>query len=712
MVRKSLIYLVQLILLYGSNQEHARLPKYVFNVKSCPCPNNISQWQTASDRLNCLHPMHSKDTGNAYHCLPSSYFNELVEFCGRGITVPSGYCPIYNYTDKADDEPDLYDCTAFISGCPTKSFSSKDVRKFPSCLNINRKHGCFEEESHCPKTSVIPVSTKITNDVKTTTNPELSTTPTYSCSPDIQKPDDNAIYVSIIIIGTCLIIGLTVGLIATLIYLYKYKCLYQEMNMERKEITHAASKDERLNIEYTGGVVSTVKYTNQVNKEELEHLMVDSSTDLRESNECTLEFKDFDNFLQIIGSCITDKTWQSMRTVLLGKFDHECIAKLSICRMLFDLSEIINLRYNVPFLKWIFEECGEHHLVEECHKAEKTVQFEDFQSKCILCNGNEHIEFMLTKTGKESKITDQINNLRNWIGKTIQVHPGQILMTHLNLQTEPIHVTFMMREKTASTLLDQVKTDDGQIYLSNKGVEQIIHDKNVFRIDKALVEGPFIQLRCSAKEKPEENALKNAAVYTLEKVNLPMKGKTVYMSDAKQKRNDNRCESSIQTFIKTNRDSLLDNLEIKTICETDIVELFDKDDVITMKNIKGRRKKAECFFQMCCKLPEETHTKVCSVLAKYISCPKDVPNNEELDRVRNWIQQNQDQLLDEIDSDFIETTFNHMKDVPNDIKKMLQNGSEGRKKKAAKFLEFILKEDEYVRAFQKTNEENGTQFTE
>lgn len=89
---------------------------------------------------------------------------------------------------------------------------------------------------------------------------------------------------------------------------------------------------------------------------------------------------------------------------------------------------------------------------------------------------------MMKNTGKES-ITDQINNLRNWIVKTFQVHPGCILFTTVDERA----FTFMMNEKHVNTLLDYVKTDDGQICLSRKGVEQIIQDKNVFEIGKIEV---------------------------------------------------------------------------------------------------------------------------------------------------------------------------------------------------------------------------------
>lgn len=69
-----------------------------------------------------------------------------------------------------------------------------------------------------------------------------------------------------------------------------------------------------------------------------------------------------------------------------------------------------------------------------------------------------------------------------------------------------------------------------------------------------------------------------------------------------------------------------------------------------------------------------------------------------------------DRLLEEIDSDFIETAINYMEDVPEEVKKMWSDRSKDRKKRATVFLDFALRKDEYVRALQKTIEENGIQF--
>ena len=69
------------------------LPPWAHRVDSCPDPQNISQWIERSKRLNCYHDLTSTDPyeqAAVYHCLPSSFLNETVEFCGKNIPVPPG----------------------------------------------------------------------------------------------------------------------------------------------------------------------------------------------------------------------------------------------------------------------------------------------------------------------------------------------------------------------------------------------------------------------------------------------------------------------------------------------------------------------------------------------------------------------------------------------------------------------------------------------
>ena len=93
-----------------------------------------------------------------------------------------------------------------------------------------------------------------------------------------------------------------------------------------------------------------------------------------------------------------------------------------------------------------------------------------------LGHGRQTLEFHIMVSDLES-YSDEILNLRCWIAKSINISPGEILMTAL--KTEPIVVTFMMRKKHCGAFLEFVETDDGQIAASRKRVEKIINNGKV-----------------------------------------------------------------------------------------------------------------------------------------------------------------------------------------------------------------------------------------
>lgn len=71
----------------------AVLPKWVYRVDSCPDPSNFSQWIDASKRLNCFHELESRNANEqamVYQCMPSSFLNETVEFCGKSVPIAPG----------------------------------------------------------------------------------------------------------------------------------------------------------------------------------------------------------------------------------------------------------------------------------------------------------------------------------------------------------------------------------------------------------------------------------------------------------------------------------------------------------------------------------------------------------------------------------------------------------------------------------------------
>nr|XP_034323366.1 uncharacterized protein LOC105322773 isoform X2 [Crassostrea gigas] len=701
MDKRTLVYLVQLVLLYGhgAHQTHERLPKYVFIVKSCPHPNNIIEWENASYRLNCLHPPTSTYMGNAYHCLPTSFSNETVEFCGEGIFVPPGHCPIYNYTDKADDKPGLYNCYAFTSGCPTERFSSKDVRKFPSCLNINREHGCYEEESSCPKTSVTQVPKETTNNVNTVTISTSQSIPTDS-SPDIPTPDnrDETIYVLTILItiGAALLIGQMI----LLRYMWIYRCRYLQL----KNSTTRTDDEKLIEMESTA--------TDQ-NESNITTTNCDESCQRKDMmEEKTVEgFQEFNAFLEEIGGCITDGTLHAMENILQDLMDQESVKKMNTTRLLNELSDTFKLQYNMNFLEWIFEKCKDHQLVEKCQKFSDGHIFnlECFQTNLLPRGQNQHLKFQLLMTELESH-TSEVQDLRYWLAKSINVHPGQILMTAF--QSKPIIVTFMMKEEDIKAVLEYIKTDDGQIAASQRKVEKVINE-TVINIEKALNGLNFInvRLRCetNAVHKLEEN-VKTLGSNIVKKTGVSLEGNEIYVRSVQSESKEKvaRENSSFKTFIQRNQNSLVENLEPRSIVTgSKISSLFDSKIMTKMGTLKNRSERAKYFLEICLNLPKEEQETVITLLREKIVSSEEVPDAAESGPVRCWIQENQETLLDEIETDLIEITIKRLENVPLEVYTSLMDKSKGRKEKAKTFLEFVLRKDEYVFALQKTLKENG-----
>ena len=82
------------------------LPKNANRVDNCPEADNIAKWRNASLRLNCseysgYYRIETIKEKRLYHCLPSIFLNETIEFCGpiaaieRGLKSPFLYSKTY-----------------------------------------------------------------------------------------------------------------------------------------------------------------------------------------------------------------------------------------------------------------------------------------------------------------------------------------------------------------------------------------------------------------------------------------------------------------------------------------------------------------------------------------------------------------------------------------------------------------------------------------
>lgn len=230
--------LLQSIIIYMRQCYSAVLPQWVYRVHSCPNPRNYSQWIEASKRLNCYHRLNSTDVTEqamVYHCLPSTFLNETVEFCGTNVPISPGNCPIYNYRQQhVSNYPTYYNCSKFTSGCPTGMFHSKTVFRHPYCLKINRISKCFEAQIDCPDTltSLISKATtqiKLTHQILTvSTSSEKDSKTSDSVNVSEMKDSDSKRYIYItvslfVLVTTALMILLFLLRRRILLFLHKFK---------------------------------------------------------------------------------------------------------------------------------------------------------------------------------------------------------------------------------------------------------------------------------------------------------------------------------------------------------------------------------------------------------------------------------------------------------------------------------------------------------
>ncbi|XP_062566168.1 uncharacterized protein LOC134228526 [Saccostrea cucullata] len=122
------------------------LPNFVKRVSTCPMPKNFSEWKRAASRLGCDN---FENAPYVYHCMPSSFLNETVEFCGRNVPHVGGSCPIYTYKFEENKAPNFRNCSEFKSGCPNKFYFSKMIYKYPACLDIIKDRMCYKADPSC-----------------------------------------------------------------------------------------------------------------------------------------------------------------------------------------------------------------------------------------------------------------------------------------------------------------------------------------------------------------------------------------------------------------------------------------------------------------------------------------------------------------------------------------------------------------------------------
>lgn len=65
--------------------------------------------------------------------------------------------------------------------------------------------------------------------------------------------------------------------------------------------------------------------------------------------------------------------------------DEKSVKLMDTTKMLSEMLDLFKLQYNLSFLEWIFQKCGENDLVEKCQNfsSKKQFQLESFRTKII-----------------------------------------------------------------------------------------------------------------------------------------------------------------------------------------------------------------------------------------------------------------------------------------------------------------------------------------
>mmetsp|Transcript_40994 Transcript_40994/g.65943 ORF Transcript_40994/g.65943 Transcript_40994/m.65943 type:complete len:496 (-) Transcript_40994:652-2139(-) len=425
------------------------------------------------------------------------------------------------------------------------------------------------------------------------------------------------------------------------------------------------------------------------------------------------ELQRMKEFFEMSLCSMTDDTLDFIKTCVQDFMDENSVRNMNRTTLLNKMTDTLKLQYNMGYLEWILDKCGEEQLLDRYLKfaSGNTFMLKPFQA--AVAPGPEHQTLELyIMVPKLEEYSDEILNLKCWVAENSGVHPNKILMTAL--KTRPIVVSYMMRKKNCGTFLKFVESDDGQIAASRNRVEKIIYDGKVLNIAKALNGTSFIHVRLryeKSQSKGLRERIKNAASMIGRNLGMKMEGREVYMRNVQPENSNHDYKGEPKIFIENNRSSLLKNLEPSVLLANhEIVSLFDEENISKMKSFDSRRDKIAHFLKMCEKLPNtQFEQMVLPHLRESISSPKTFPSSPEYNSLKNWVEENRETILDEMDADIIETTVNNMEDVPDAVKDSWSDGSKSRKDRCTIFLDFVLQKDDYLKALKKTMEENGIQ---
>ncbi|XP_056003177.1 uncharacterized protein LOC125660709 [Ostrea edulis] len=430
---------------------HALLPKFVRRVLKCPEPNNITEWEQASAGLACLHPIEggsSQQQYNIYHCLPSSFLNESLEYCGISGPVDKGNCPVYVYGDTMglNKAASYRSCTNFTSGCPAKFYHSKEVFKHPACLNVNPIAKCYIAEPICEKNYDILSANNHTD----------------SSSTEIDKNNGENDNLKFIIPIVVLSVSIVIILSSVILLKKKKVCSTQENNRpfsEQNEHNEPQETSELLNVNETPVEPRDVQILpegSQISKISFSVLLTDISKILPVEKMAYIR-----NYLKDIGEddlCVKDDR------EMFGKF-----------------ADRFNLEHNIHYLQAILmrilSPLSESQTVfEMCRnyaKAKSSVLYLE-QDKRPPVDGFTEISFHIKGSAVSS---EKIEDLRKSIALILKVQLENVLYRGGEI-TQSFLLKFMIPEENARILQDKDVLYSRQ--LSEIGVDSLrLHGKEI-----------------------------------------------------------------------------------------------------------------------------------------------------------------------------------------------------------------------------------------
>ncbi|XP_056021827.1 uncharacterized protein LOC125650423 isoform X2 [Ostrea edulis] len=245
---------IWLILVITLHITEAYLPGNARRVNSCPEPNNLTAWKIAARKLNCSEYIEANiQKGNLYHCLPSNFLNETIEFCGGSAAIDKGECPVYNYQNGAT-VPTGRSCEKFTSGCPEPQippYHSLQFYKYSECFNINRIDRCYHAEPDCSKvehrrktTSLPHINRSSDSSVSGSASsvPGYGTTPTTRSNTDLSSNSNLPVWTVILL--TILDLAVFVLVVILIIVIRRRKKEKTELKTELPVVEYNKRKTE------------------------------------------------------------------------------------------------------------------------------------------------------------------------------------------------------------------------------------------------------------------------------------------------------------------------------------------------------------------------------------------------------------------------------------------------------------------------------------